>query len=208
MEQIRILLTNPHPMVRGSVRRLLERRSSFLVIGEAANGSEALMLCDNHHPDVVVLDARLPDMTGLALTRDLARQAPGTAVVFLNMVYSEEYVVEVFKAGALGYVLASTAEQDLVPAVKAASKGSVSLSPVITSQLIDSSLAELSHMALQLTDYERRLLCLLAQGQNERDLAQSLQSDATIIRSSYHRLKDVLQGARFLAPIFNSLNAL
>jgi DNA-binding NarL/FixJ family response regulator len=131
MQPIRIVVANDHPLVRSSLRELLEREQRFRVIAEAANAREALLLADYRHPDIVVLDIHFPDVNGVEAARLIARKNSSTRILFVTESADDEYVTEAFKAGASGYVLSDSAQTDLIPAVHAAAEGKCFVSPTI-----------------------------------------------------------------------------
>jgi DNA-binding NarL/FixJ family response regulator len=130
---IRIVLANDHPIVRGSLRLLLEREPDFRIVGEAANGREAVVLTEYTRPDVVLLDIQLGHLGGIAAAREISSRSKESRIVFVTMLTDEEYVLEARKAGASGYVLGNSAQTDLVSAVRTVSSGGCFLSPEITS---------------------------------------------------------------------------
>jgi DNA-binding NarL/FixJ family response regulator len=136
MAWIRVLLCHQHPIVRSSLRDLLERESDIRVVGEAANGREALTLADYFHPEIVLLDVKLTQTTGIAAAREIIAKCKDTGVVFVSVDGDEEYVAEAFKAGARGYVLADSAHTDLVHAIRVVAKQGNFLSPSIMSRLV------------------------------------------------------------------------
>jgi len=135
MDQIRIVLANHHPIVRTTLRGLLEKEPEFEIVGEAANGREAVVLSDYRRPDVVLLDIHLPMVSGLSAAIEISARNPKAGIVMVSELADEEYVVEAFKAGARGYVRADTSQTDLVNAVRSVANGECYLSPSITSQL-------------------------------------------------------------------------
>lgn len=145
MRQIRLVLANHHPIVRTTLRGLLEKEPDFEIVGEAANGREAVVLADYRRPDVVLLDIHLPLVNGISAATEILSRSPQPGIIMVSVLADEEYVVEAFKAGARGYVRADTAQTDLVPAVRALIQGNSYVSPSITSQLsraVDSSFAQ------------------------------------------------------------------
>jgi DNA-binding NarL/FixJ family response regulator len=132
MHPIRVLLCNHHPIVRSGLRALLEREPEIRIVGEAANGREAVALTEYRHPDVVLLDVQVPHLTGMLATREISAKAENVGVVFISEHVDEEYVTEAFKAGARGYVLADTAQTDLIPAIQIVATGGRFLSPGIS----------------------------------------------------------------------------
>ncbi len=134
MKPTRILLCNDHPIVRCGLRLLLERESAFRVIGEAANGREAVLLADHTHPDIILLDVNLPHINGIAAAREICSKDSKPGIIFVTEHLDQEYVSEAFKAGARGYVLADSAQSDLIRAIQVVATGGRFLSPSITSQ--------------------------------------------------------------------------
>jgi DNA-binding NarL/FixJ family response regulator len=131
MPPLRILLANPHPIVRSNLRLLLEREPGLRVVAEAANGREAVVLADYRHPDIVLLDINLPHVNGIAAAREILEKNSEVAIIFVTPHSDEAYVAEAMKAGARGYVLEDAAETDLAPAIAAAGAGSRFISPRI-----------------------------------------------------------------------------
>lgn len=208
MELIRILLANQNPILRGTLRALVERNPEIRVAGEASNGQEAVQLVDFYHPDVVVIDIRLPSKTGLATARAIAVKHPAPAVIFFSMLYSREYVIEAFKGGARGYVTEDTAQPDLVRAIKAVARGSLFLSSALSSLLMDSLAAGDGLESVQLTEHEKQIFCFLAEGQSEDDIARSLNCEAATVIAECARVKNALDGFKPLAPILKSIKTL
>jgi len=133
---IRIVVANPHPIIRGDLRLLLERESVFRVIGEAADGREAVMLAEYRRPDVVLLDVKLPLLNGLAAAREISSKKPELGIVFVSALADQEYVAEAFKSGARGYVLADDVQTDLLFAVRLVAGQGRFLSPSLRAKLI------------------------------------------------------------------------
>lgn len=131
MPHLRILLANPHPIVRSNLRLLLEREPGLRVVAEAANGREAVVLADYRHPDIVLLDINLPHVNGIAAAREILAKNSEAAIVFVTPHPDEAYLAEALRAGARGYVVEDSAEVDLVPAIMAAAAGEVFVSPQI-----------------------------------------------------------------------------
>jgi two-component system response regulator DegU len=131
MQAIRIVVANDHPLVRSSLRQLLEREEGFRVIAEAANAREAVLLADYRCPDIVVLDIQLPDVSGITAARLITSKNSSTRILFVTALADDEYITEAFKAGACGYVLCDSAQNDLIPAVHAAAEGRYFVSPAI-----------------------------------------------------------------------------
>lgn len=128
MKKIRILLADDHPVVRAGLRMFLESEEDMEVIGEAATGWEAVTLANELSPDVVVMDISMPG-NGLDATRQIKRLCPGIRVLILTVHAEDYYLSLVLKAGAVGYVLKSTVDSDLVKAIRTVAEGKVFLHP-------------------------------------------------------------------------------
>lgn len=135
MSQIRLVLANHHPIIRTTLRGLLERAPGLEIVGEAANGREAVVLADYRRPDIVLLDIHLPILNGMAAATEILSRNPQTRIIVVSGLADEEYVVQMFKAGVRGYVRDDTAQTDLLPAVRTVAQGNSYLSPSIASQL-------------------------------------------------------------------------
>jgi DNA-binding NarL/FixJ family response regulator len=176
VKPIRILLADDHTVVRKGLRLLLESQQEFQVIADAANGREAVAMADEHRPDVVVMDVAMPTLNGIEAARQITARLPQTAVVFLSMHADESYVLKALKVGARAYLLKDSAEQDLINAVKAVSKGKGFFSPAISKMLVEDYMREMQERKLEdsyelLTTREREILQLLAEGKNNKDVA-------------------------------------
>ena len=175
MEPIRIVLANHHPIVRSNLRLLLEREPAFRVIGEAADGREAVALAEYHHPDVVLLDVQLPPLNGISTAREIASKRRGFAIIFVTVLTDQEYVSEALRAGARGYVLEDAASTDLSRAIRVVAGGGSFLSPAISQKLIEEHLAKRCHDCAT-SEREKQLCCLLAAGYDEDEIARQLNS--------------------------------
>ncbi len=190
MKPTRILLCNHHPIVRGSLRLLLERESSFRVIGEAANGREAVVLAEHTHPDVVLLDVKLPHISGIAAAREICFKDRSVGIVFVTVHVDEEYVTEAFKAGARGYGIADSAQSDLIRAVQVIAKGHRFLSPSITSQLLEEYTRKDEHDLT--SEHEKQLFCLLAEGYDDQEIARHFNTTVDTAMSDCRKAKNTL----------------
>jgi two-component system, NarL family, response regulator LiaR len=138
MEPIRIVLANHHPIIRSNLRLLLEREPAFRVIGEAADGREAVALAEYRHPDVVLLDIQLPPLNGISTAREIASKRRGFGIIFVTVLTDQEYVSEALRAGARGYVLEDAASTDLFRAIRVVAGGGCFLSPEIGEKFLES----------------------------------------------------------------------
>jgi two-component system, NarL family, response regulator NreC len=133
---IRILLADDHPIIRQGVRALLEHEG-LQVVGEAADGSQALRLGEELHPDVVVVDVAMPLMSGIDVARELMIRVPATKIVLLTMHEDDTYVLEALRAGVRGYVLKSETVAGLVRAIREVCRGGTYLSPALSRAVLE-----------------------------------------------------------------------
>ena len=169
---IRILLVDDHTVVRKGLRTFLSFDSELEVVGEAADGAEALTRASELKPDVVVMDLLMPGMDGIAATAAIRRALPEIEVLALTSVLEDASVVGAVRAGAIGYLLKDTQAEALCQAIKAAVEGQVQLTPQAAARLMQVVSAPESPQPL--TERETEVLRLLAQGQANKQIARSL----------------------------------
>lgn len=169
---VRIVVTDDHSVVRQGLRMFLELDDEIEIIGEAANGAEALDLAKTLQPDVVLMDLLMPVMDGITAISEIRKQAPGVEVVALTSVLEDASVVGAIRAGAIGYLLKDTNAEELRRAVKAAAQGQVQLAPEAAVRLMREVRTPDAPEAL--TDRETDVLRLLADGQSNKEIAASL----------------------------------
>lgn len=189
---IRIVLANHHPIIRSNLRLLLEREPAFRVIGEAADGREAVALAEYRRPEVVLLDVKLPPRNGISAAREIYSKQQSLGIIFVAVLTDQEYVSEAFKAGARGYVLGDVASSDLFRAIQVVAGGGSFLSPAISAKLIEEHAAKRSD-DFTVSEHEKHLCCLLAAGYSEHETARQLNSTASGIMVDCQNVTDTLQ---------------
>ena len=178
-DPIRILLVDDHTVVRRGLRLAFDLEDDLDVVGEAANGQEALARVAELQPDVVVMDLLMPVMNGVDATRAIRRDFPEVEVVALTSVLEDRLVIDVVEAGASGYMLKETRPDELFEAVRAAARGEVRLDPRAQQRLVREVRAPEVKEAL--TDRELEVLKLVAMGASNKSVAQQLGiSEATV----------------------------
>ncbi len=176
MRKLRVLLADDHGVVRKGLRFLLESEPDLEVVGEAADGRQAVDMTSQLRPDVVVMDIAMPRLNGIDATSQIVKQNPDVGVIMLSMYSDEEYLVRTLTAGAKGYLLKDSAETDLVSAVHSVRDGKPFFSPAITKTLLDDYVRRLQQRGLAdsyelLSDREREVLQLLAEGKTNKEVA-------------------------------------
>jgi DNA-binding NarL/FixJ family response regulator len=179
MPEFQILLADDHSIVRKGLRSILEEDSSLEVVGEAANGREAVELCQALQPHIAVLDVSMPQLNGLEAASQVQRVASSTKVIMLSMYRDETYLLRALTAGARGYLLKDAAEDEILPAVRAVIRGTTYFSSAISETLLDEHVRYLQKRGLQdsydlLTEREREVLQLLAEGRANKEVANVL----------------------------------
>jgi DNA-binding NarL/FixJ family response regulator len=181
MSETTIVLAEDHQIVRQGLRALLEPEADFQIVGEAADGSEALQLAERMRPDVMIVDLMMPGLSGLEVTRQVAQRSPKTRVIILSAFDNEAYVTEALGNGAAGYVLKKSSAADLVQAVREVIAGHRYLSPTLSERAIEAYvrfIQEVRDSALDpyetLTPREREVLHLAAEGYTNAEIAARL----------------------------------
>lgn len=187
----KVLLADDHPIVRQGLRALLER-GGFLVVGEAADGAEAVRLAQELSPDVAVLDFSMPTLNGLDAARRIGHGCPRTVAILLTMHAEDQYILEALRAGVRGYVLKGQAGTEIVHAIHEVSRGSVYLSPGVSQVVVQAYLAKSELPPDPLTPREREVLQLVAEGKSTKEVAVQLGVSVKTAESHRARLMEKL----------------
>jgi len=175
---ITLVLADDHPVVRAGLRALLSAEADFSLVGEAAEGRQALALVERCKPRVLVVDLMMPGLSGLEVTRQVSRKWRETAVVVLSMHASVAYVAEALRNGACAYVLKSSSSADLVAGIRSAAEGCRFLSPPLSLEKVEEYLEEVQEQPgdryQTLTLREREVLPLAAEGKSSAEIGQAL----------------------------------
>ncbi len=177
MSKIRILLVDDHNLVRAGLRSLIEGIADFQVVGEAADGREAIEGIKTHQPHVVLMDISMAYLNGLDAAARISKELPEVRVIMLSMHANEEYVSQALRAGASGYLLKSVPLTELELAIRAAMRGEVFLSSAVSKDLVSRYLSRLDSgepTSIKLTPRQREILQLIAEGKSTKEIAYLL----------------------------------
>jgi DNA-binding NarL/FixJ family response regulator len=178
MSKQRILLVDDHEVVRLGLKSLLERHAQFDVVGEASTAREAIELVGNTHPDVVVMDIRLPGTSGIEACEEITGRFPETKVIMLTSYAEDEMLFSAIRAGASGYILKQIGGEDLVRALEAVGRGEAMLDPTVTQRVFqevrravkEEEASAFAHLSQQ----EKHVLLLVSEGKTNREIAKAL----------------------------------
>ncbi len=194
-ESIRVLLADDHTLLRQGLRRILESQPDLVVVAEAASGLEAVELARRHYPDVAVVDVAMGELNGIDATAQILHCSPRTAVLILSMHRDERYVTRAVRAGARGYLLKDTVEEQLIRAIYALSEGKSFFSPAvarIVEERCGLGAPDVDDRYELLTERERQIYQLLAEGNSNKDIAARLNLSLHTVETHRTHIMDKL----------------
>ncbi len=176
---MRLLLADDHAIVRRGMRALIDAQDTLTVVAEAADGVEAVALCEQHKPDIAVLDVAMPRLSGIDVAERVRRLPNPPHVIMLSMHADESYILRALNAGAGAYLLKDATDEDLLPAIQAVTKRRHYFSEAVGRLLSEDFIAQLRRRGLTdsyelLTDREKEVLLLLAHGRSNKEVANEL----------------------------------
>ena len=178
MARQRIIIVDDHEVVRLGLRSLLDRHPEFEVVAEASNGREAIEKVDAYEPDVVVLDIRLPGMSGVEVCQQITDKHPDMHVIMLTSYAEDEMLFAAIRAGAAGYVLKQIGGDDLTRAIERVGRGEALLDPTLTQRVFEevrkAQREEEASAFAELTNQEMQVLQLVSEGKTNREIAEAL----------------------------------
>jgi two-component system, NarL family, response regulator NreC len=218
MNKIRILLADDHPMVRSGLIKLLEPYKEFVVVGEAGDGQEAVAMTKKLEPDIVIIDLSMPKLSGIEATKLIRKNNPITKVLVLTMHDNEEYVYQIFKCGAGGYMLKNTGKDELAAAIHAVAKGGTFFSPRVSEIMVNAYLRKAdkregspaSNEDIPLTNREKEILFYIADGLNNSQIAEKLFISARTVdthRTNIMQKLDIHDAANLVRYAINKMGA-
>ena len=185
---ITVLVVDDHPVVRDGIVGLLDGQDDLAVVGEAANGREALLHAERLDPDVILMDLRMPEMDGVTAIRELVARGQRGAVLVLTTFDRDEDIVPAIEAGATGFLLKDTPREELFRAVRAASRGETTLAPSVAATL----LGRVRETPVQLSPRELEVLALAARGNTYRAIGRAMHVSEATVKTHLLRAYDKL----------------
>lgn len=178
------MIVDDHEVVRFGLKNLLDRQADWEVVIEAGSVAEAILLADEHQPDVIVMDIRLNDGSGIDACREIVRRHPQVKVIMLTSFAEDELLFNAISAGAVGYVLKQVGNDDLVRAIETVARGEALLDPSITGQVL-AKLRQATRVEAfsDLTDQELKVLALIAKGNTNKEIATNLHLGEGTVRN-------------------------
>jgi DNA-binding NarL/FixJ family response regulator len=199
VESLRVTIADDHPVFRDGLRALLSSLPDVEVVGEASTGEEAVILAQHLHPDVVVMDLNMPDVSGIEATRRIIEDDPHANVLMLTMFEDNDSVFAAMRAGARGYLVKGSNQTEIIRAIEAVGAGEAVFGAPIAQRMIEyfsTARIESGETAFpQLTDRERQVLDLIAQGNSNQAIAQSLVLSPKTVRNHVSNIFAKLQVA-------------
>ena len=174
-DPIRIVVADDHPIVRAGIVGLLETAPGIEVVGEAADGAEAVALAASEHPDLVLMDLRMPGVDGASATASIVAAGGGTRVLVLTTYETDDHILAAIEAGASGYLLKAAPQAEILAGIRAVAAGETVLAPSIAAKLVSRVRADAASVAPPtLSPREREVLVLVAEGRSNPEIAKAL----------------------------------
>ncbi|MEU7511985.1 MULTISPECIES: response regulator transcription factor [unclassified Streptomyces] len=195
-----VLIADDQPMQRFGFRMLLESQDDMTVVGEASNGTEAIRLVDRHHPDVVLMDIRMPGLDGIEATRRIVTTGARTRILIVTTFDLDEYAYEGLRAGASGFLVKDAQPEELLAGIRAVASGDAVVAPSLTRRLLDAYIQHLPQPTTpsappqedprlsSLTEREREILTVVGQGWTNTEIAERLHLAESTVKTHIGRI--------------------
>lgn len=191
---LRILLADDHGIVRNGLRSMIEPHDELEIVAEAENGQTAVSLALEHRPDVIVMDVSMPDVNGIEATRRILKQWPEAKIVGLSMHANKRFISDIFKAGAIGYVLKESVFDELVRAIHAVAEEGSYISPKIADVVIRETLgSDNKQKTISFNEKENRIIELFADGKTTKEIAVMLDVSPKTVDACRRRVMQKLE---------------
>ncbi|MGD9905038.1 MAG: response regulator [Vicinamibacterales bacterium] len=193
MPELRLLIGDDHTLVRQGLRKILEGRDQWTIVAEVGDGREAVAQAIALKPDVAVLDVGMPVLNGIDAAQQIVRKVPTTRVLMLSMHSDEAYVTRALQAGATGYLLKDSADEDLVKGIETVASGHSFFSPAVAKRILDDYVRQVAGSPVpdryaSLSDREREIFQLVAEGRTNREVAELLAISAATVETHRARI--------------------
>jgi two-component system response regulator NreC len=190
-DRIKILLADDHTIVRQGLKLILSAHEDLEVVGEAANGREAVLLADRLRPDIVLMDLQMPELNGIEAAKKMLADNSRIRILVLSMHKESVYVREILKAGARGYILKDAIDTELLDAIRSVARGDGYISPAVAGALNDRS-KDPSNPVDSLSAREREVLLLIAEGKTNKEIATKLNLSVYTVDSHRGKIMEKL----------------
>ncbi len=190
-DRLKILLADDHTIVRQGLKLILSAHADLEVVGEAANGREAVELADRLRPDIVLMDVQMPELNGIDATKKMVAANPRIRILVLSMHKESVYVREILKAGARGYILKDAIDTELLNAIRSVAKGDGYISPAVAGALNEKT-KDPSNPVDMLSAREREVLLLIADGKTNKEIATHLNLSVYTVDSHRGKIMEKL----------------
>ncbi|HEX2097845.1 MAG TPA: response regulator transcription factor [Rubrobacteraceae bacterium] len=202
-ENIRLLISDDHPVVRAGLRGMLSAESDFEVVGEATNGAEAVALTGELRPDIVLMDLRMPEMDGVTAISHIKEEYPETQVLVLTTYESDADILRAIETGATGYLLKDAPREELFGAIRTAAQGKSPLAPNVATRLMQRMRGDADEETLSTREIE--VLELVASGTSNKEIAKRLWVSETTVKSHMLHIFDKLDVTDRTAAVTEAL---
>ncbi len=193
---VKVLLVDDHQIVRDGIIKLLGGRDDIKIVGEAANGKEAIDFCDRETPDVILMDIAMPDMNGIEASHQILKKHSRCRIIILSMHADKLFVSRAFAAGVSGYLLKDCDIDEIIEAIQSVAANQTYVSPLVAGTVVEGFRESIKNMptdeAEVLTDREREVLQLIAEGKTSKEIASSLDLSTKTIDAHRQQIMDKL----------------